>query len=173
MNIANLLVTQDEVRHPARIRTMIDFVNSGGIFDKESILQHRPDRRPKLMMVSVFPDGIKYLHDGHHRALAIYYSERKLLLPEEFFLVEWESYEKYKEINFDCGWVTPFDPRYEVRVGEFCSFKNKATSLPAKEATIFIRKNRHLYVRPRTVKTVAELAFLFEENCYNVSALKE
>jgi hypothetical protein len=67
----------------------------------------------------------------------------------------------YAEINFEVGFVTPFDPRTEVRVPDFTAFRQEVFQLYARnpaEAVTFIRQNKARYARPHTRNTLAQLA---------------
>jgi len=66
--------------------------------------------------------------------------------------------------RFDLGFVTPFDPRIEVRSGNFGPFKSHILSLAEKsedEARKEILSKKHLYSSPRTVFTVDDIAKYF------------
>jgi hypothetical protein len=67
----------------------------------------------------------------------------------------------YAEINFEAGFVTPFDPRTEVRVPDFTAFRQEVFRLYAHnpdEAVAFIRQNKSRYARPHTRSNLAQLA---------------
>jgi hypothetical protein len=75
--------------------------------------------------------------------------------------VETYTYEMYAEINFEVGFVTPFDPRTEVRVPDFTAFREEVFRLydrNPEEAVAFIRQNKSRYARPYTRSNLAQLA---------------
>ena len=75
--------------------------------------------------------------------------------------METYTYEMYAEINFGKGFVTPFDPRTEVRVPDFTAFRQEVFRLYARnpeEAVAFIRQNKARYARPHTRSNLAQLA---------------
>jgi hypothetical protein len=82
------------------------------------------------------------------------------LWPEEYQVTAW-SYEQYQEVNLAAGWVTPFDPRAEVRVADLVAWKQRALELAQREreqAERWIRERRSEFSRRREIRTVAELA---------------
>jgi hypothetical protein len=100
------------------------------------------------------------IRDGHHRCLATYIGGRAYLRHDEY-LVEAYTYEMYAEINFEAGFVTPFDPRTEVRVPDFTAFRQEVFRLYARnpeEAVAFIRQNKSRYARPHMRNNLAQLA---------------
>jgi hypothetical protein len=67
----------------------------------------------------------------------------------------------YAEINFEKGFVTPFDPRTEVRVPDFTAFRQEVFRLYARnpeEAIAFIRQNKARYARPHRRSNLTQLA---------------
>jgi hypothetical protein len=67
----------------------------------------------------------------------------------------------YTQINFEAGFVTPFDPRTEVRVPDFTAFRQEVFRLYAhnpEAAVAFIRQNKSRYARLHTRSNLAQLA---------------
>ena len=100
------------------------------------------------------------IRDGHHRCLATYLGGRAYLRHDEY-RIEVYTYEMYAEINFVAGFVTPFDPRTEVRIPDFGSFREEALHLYARspEAAVkFIRQNKVRYARSRKYYSLSQMA---------------
>lgn len=105
---------------------------------------------------------MKYLWDGHHRVVAIWLGGRDVLYPSECLIVSNSTYELTSKIRWHLGFVTPFDPRIEVRSSNFAPFKANVLSLSMsgrrKEAEEHVLASRAVYCSPRTVHTVEQLA---------------
>ena len=84
-----------------------------------------------LSAIARFPDDRMMIRDGHHRCLATYIGGRTYLRHDEYS-VETYTYEMYAEINFEAGFVTPFDPHTEVRVPDFTAFRQEVFRLYAR-----------------------------------------
>ena len=71
------------------------------------------------------------------------------------------TYGEYLEINFGCGWVTPFDPRTHARKADFASWKQGVIALarvdPAR-AEAMIRSQPSGYSEPRRYSDIGSLA---------------
>jgi hypothetical protein len=158
MLIDELKVTQSGIRDTDQLLEMIKFVKEGGIFTPEVLEKnYKGVSVPKKIAISIFPDGEKFIHDGHTRTLAIYLGGRHELHEEEFIKQNW-LYEDYLTSSIDAGWVTPFDPRKEVRLPDFFEFKNEALSAESFFTYYaFIKENRHRYCLPREVNHIADL----------------
>ena len=161
LDLNKLYVMQDGVRAAEQIPGMIEFVKKGGVWTLQN-LQHYANQhslKPSpIMEISLFPDGKLMIHDGHHRAIATYLGGRTFLYPSEFWIRNW-TYEDYTGINFAARWVTPFDPRTDLRSAEIYGFKSKAMKLfetaGEKTALDFIRS--HMFTKPRDVYFVPEM----------------
>lgn len=97
--ISELVVTQFGYRADSQVEAMIYFVSHGGEFSAT----------PKVALFEL-DDGRLYIHDGHHRSMAIYLSGRDCLLPTEYVLTK-NTFAALQSVNFDVGYVTPYDPR--------------------------------------------------------------
>lgn len=74
------------------------------------------------------------------------------------------TYDFTARIRWEVGFVTPFDPRIEVRTSNFFHFKTEMLRLgesgQIEEAEARILASKDIYVAPRTLRTIAELAAL-------------
>ncbi len=164
IDLDELSVMQDELRHESNfIEEMIQFVSDGGFWTEESIAQYAErigTNRFKLMeLVQFNEDGRYMVHDGHHRVVATWLGGRSYLRSDEFVLKHW-NYTDYQGINFANRWVTPFDPKSEIRIPDISIFKTKAIELAKTDeeaAKKFILENRNIYAKPRLVTGVSNL----------------
>ena len=166
LEIAKLGITQEHLRNPEQIAGMIDFAFAGGHFNKESLLDCR-DLPENLIEVSRFEDGALYLRNGHHRVVAIHLAERTFLYDDEYSITDWR-YSNYSRIKFFRdngewqGWVTPFDVKTQVRIGDFLDFKRQIKAIYYEHgegaAVDCILNNPTMYKKEKTIHTVAELA---------------
>lgn len=163
LQLDTLGIMHDEIRHKQQVVEMSWLVRDG-LFWTRDILRSHADKHhapvPQLIAVARFPDGRMMIRDGHHRCLATYIGDRAYLRHDEY-VVETYTYEMYAEINFEAGFVTPFDPRTEVRVPDFTAFRQEVFRLYAhnpEEAIAFIRQNKSRYARPYTRSNLAQLA---------------
>jgi hypothetical protein len=92
------------------------FVAAGGVFNEESLRHHNPSRH-SLIALSETEDGELWIRDGYHRIYVISFYGRPLHADEYF--IEQRSYDEYQTINLARTWVTPFDPRKEIRKADF------------------------------------------------------
>jgi len=149
MPLHRLNVTQEAVRNPQQLRELVQFVQAGGTFTG--------------ICVFGFPDQQMFLHDGHHRVLAVFLAGREQLLPSEYVVIR-STYEDINSVFFEKCFVTPYDPRKEVRLGNFGDFKQTALELfrqgKEAEARQYIAEQRSTYSALRTMNTIAELAAL-------------
>lgn len=153
---------QDTMRDAMQVAEMIQYIQDGGLWTQDRIKAHADthNRRAASIYISRFPEDVKMIHDGHHRIVATYLGGRSELQESEYDIGDW-TYESYKEVNFNNGFVTPFDPVTEVRLDNFFSFKVEALRIAQssrEEAKTYISTHKHLYARPRRLKTVHELA---------------
>lgn len=153
LHFSELRITQDGLRNRSQLDAMIEFVKRGGIFTRDVITEYLHSSR--LVGVNEFEDGRKFVHDGHHRLVAIKLSGvRDFLYPEEYFITKL-PYARYTKANFSNGWYTPFDPRTHVRVCDFGVFKDQVIDLAndsPEQAIEFIEANRTVYLRERTAR---------------------
>lgn len=165
VDLESLLVSQDGVHTASQIPSMIEFVFDGGIFNSAFLDEWAYIKGIKpspLIKITEFPDGLRLLQDGHHRCIAIYLGERKFLYPEEYVVEHW-GYDNYAGINFVTGWVTPYNPKTEIRVPDFRKYKTAIlddvkAGKDHDQIKAYIRANPDLYRKPRNVHTIMELA---------------
>jgi hypothetical protein len=163
LQLDTLGIMHDEIRHKHQVVEMSWLVRDG-LFWTGDVLRAHADKYhtlvPRLIAIARFPDGRMMIRDGHHRCLATYLGGRAYLRHDEY-IVETYTYEMYAEINFKAGFVTPFDPRTEVRVPDFTAFRQEVFRLYARnpeEAIAFIRQNKSRYARPYRRSNLAQLA---------------
>src|SRR5215813_11595598 len=154
LQLDTLGIMHDEIRHKHQVVEMSWLVRDGLFWTQDVLCAHADKYHtlvPRLIAIARFPDGRMMIRDGHHRCLATYLGGRAYLRHDEY-RIEVYTYEMYAEINFVAGFVTPFDPRTEVRIPDFGSFRQEALLLYARspEAAVkFIRQNRFRYAHPR------------------------
>jgi hypothetical protein len=160
IHIDDLSITQDGFRFPRQIQEMVELVASNGRFNLGALAAHNNGDDLRLINIARFEDGRHFIHDGHHRVAAIYLGGRKFVHANEYEVTDWK-YEQYLEINLDKGWITPFDPRIELRVPDYTAYKQyvmeNLKACGKESATAFIKMARTSYTRPRTMLTVQDL----------------
>lgn len=163
IRLTDLVVMQHQLRDINQIGVMIEFVKEGNLWTADAIKKHNP--KGSIIYISRFPDQQLMIHDGHHRCVATYLSGRQVLHPEEFEIHNW-TYEDYNTINWERGYITPHDPRTEVRKPDLRAFKNSthaiANKLSIEQAEQWIVGCRLAYCEPRRFYTLAELAKQWE-----------
>ena len=157
--INSLIVTQEGFRNEPQMTDMMRFISRGGVFDIDSLGVFSNGKDIRLISISIFEDERCFIHDGHHRVAAIYLGGRDFLYKSEYTIKSW-TYLDYMESNLEKGWITPFDPRCEVRLSDYTEFKNDIKSIMGsnKEFIDFvIRANRATYVLPRRSLTIQDM----------------
>lgn len=154
LDINKLLVTQKQVRNYQQLNEMILFAKDGGFFTSNALMKY-PSRGKfsPLIEITVFEDGQHFIHDGHHRAAAIYLSNRSFIDRTEYRIRNF-TYDDYLNPNLKVEWWTPFDPRVEVRLSDMSVYKELINSLirnQESDETIlrYIISNRHMYAEER------------------------
>jgi len=164
IEIKDLLVTQNVLRNFKQIDGMVEHVNHDGLWTTKALNSFNQDFIEHLIAISEFPDGNRYIRDGHHRCVATFMSGRDYLLDSEYIITPM-TYEQYMSINFDVGWVTPFDPRHEARLSDFMDFKRLVIYMRSDhtddKVVEHIRQNKYKYMCPRTMSTVSDLISLY------------
>lgn len=151
MHVEKLFLMQDGFRRStSSLESMIEFVSDGGFFNPQT-LSARASGRAALIVLNRFEDQRYFVHDGLHRVASIFLGRDSGLLDESEYRIQEYSYQEYEEINLEQGYVTPFDPRQEVRVADLAEFKAKVGELIESEVSLleFIEDNKSLYVRSR------------------------
>jgi len=174
IKIEDLIVTQNILRNFDQIDDMVDHVSIDGLWTSEVLRDFNSwatrfptksqNNTEHLIAISEFPDGLKYIRDGHHRCVATLLGGRSYLLDDEYVLTK-RTYEDYMDINLDVGWVTPFDPKTEVRLSEFMDFKKLVMYMTSDhtedEIIEYIKQNKSKYMCHRTMMTVSDLISLY------------
>ncbi len=167
--LVTLEITQQTLRYADKIDPMIEFVQSGGFWTQEALAdfaKRNGKGDTRSINITVFEDGRRMLHDGLHRCTSTLLAGRQYLREDEYELNPW-TYESYLTPNFELGFVTPFDPRTEVRVEDWHAYKAEVMAIAAVdkvEAAAFISRNRDRYCRPKTVLTVGEVAAIWMQS---------
>lgn len=172
MKLHDLIVMQQQLRHIECVPQMMEHVRCGGLWNREYLhsFAKKNNLRPSpLIQISKFNDGLFYLHDGHHRSVATRLGGRKEFYPEEYEIKTW-TYEQYLNINFNIGFVTPFDPRTQCRKAELSHFKKKIrdiakTNRGYAEELIWLAwkglcPDEDFYWEPRVIRSVLDLVKL-------------
>lgn len=95
-----------------------------------------------------------YIWDGHHRVAAIFMGGRQELEPSEYTVMIC-NFEFATTVHLAKWFVTPFDPRTEIRVCDLGPFKDQVADLLHKkkkskdEVVKFIMENKERYVKKR------------------------
>lgn len=109
MNYEDIIPTHNSLRNPASFFVFLD---------KPSLITNATTK-PLLLKTE---DDKLYLNDGHHRLTAAYH----LGIPITDIEFNYASY-TYLDLltpNFEIGWLTPYDPRVNVRRSDCLKFKN-------------------------------------------------
>jgi len=142
LRIEECFVSQHGLRNVGQLSSMIEFVKQGGRFNAESLNPPGP-----LIHITRFEDGQFYVQDGHHRMCAIVLAGRPFLFEDEYWIEDWK-YKQFLEINFDCNWLTPYNPQTEARLPDYKTYKDTVINykkVSNSNAIEFITRNRHLY----------------------------
>lgn len=177
ISIDDLIVTQRGIREASLLKEMVKHVEKGGYYTfdvlKNWVENNKPNfsRSTPLIQISRFPDGLLYIHDGHHRVLSMMLAGRKYISKEEYNLKDWE-YEEYLEVNFSNNWLTPFDPRVEVRFSEFFNFKNRVWGIynnqSPQHAYHLIKTKSELYKTKREVYHIRDILNEIQHNSSSI-----
>jgi len=157
LEIDTILPTQCGLRNYGQVAAMVTFVREDGFFTADKLRSH--SAYDSLMSIRRFEDNSLFLHDGHHRMLAIWLAGRNFIRTDEFELTTWQ-YKDYTASNIEAGFLTPFHPQKEVRRAEFHSFREEAREIAkvsAEEAIAFIEKNRDRYCQHRDCWHIKEI----------------
>jgi hypothetical protein len=107
-------------------------------------------------------EGKLYVHDGHHRLVSAF-MRGYASIPESDCHIESLSLEEYDQINYEKGYVTPFNLIEECRQPEFYRFKKMVMNSYLKGGDVntlteIIRNARYMYAEKRIVQSIRELA---------------
>ena len=138
------------------IRELIPTHNRLRDISRLSSIQHNTFAPP---FISLANDKC-FVHDGHHRLVCMLSRGQKWL--DEYHLEEY-SYEDYNDINFDKGYVTPFDLHTECRLPDFYKFKEVIMRLYNTDSwnideleNLIINKHKY-YTETRYIHTMGQL----------------
>lgn len=169
IDFKDLFVSQTNLRHLSDLKSMINYVKSGGFWTPDHLqqfaTQNNLTRISPIIQVSRFEDGKLFIHDGHHRGVATYLGERTYLRADEYKISDWK-YENYLEINHGNGWYTPFDPRIHLRTPDFAKFKQLARekfSENPETAIQWILEHYDLFRQDRKIHGIYTIADLSEK----------
>lgn len=149
--LCSLVPTHNRLRNPHMIQVFRDEILSQKSGKPKSIVfKHK---------ITIFEcNGVKFLHDGHHRICAYYsigfYSKnyRDFLIEEDKIYHQVVDIDFFTKPNIAAGWVTPYNPFAQVRTPDFFHLKPKLF-----ENYSTIERLLPLYTEPREVKTIDEL----------------
>jgi len=152
LSLDTLIPMQSGLRLPKdEFESMLNYVASGGLFDSNSI-------DGPLICLTEFEDGQLFIRDGLHRLCAVL--SRRIgivnlqdhVLDSSEYFIENMSYSMFKDINLDKMWITPFDPKTEVRKSDFYSFRQSVLNLISRNINPidFILSNSNKYSVTRT-----------------------
>lgn len=135
---------------------MAKFVKRGNLFSIEHL------QGGNLIEIAKMEDGKLYLHNGHHRCVAIAATRKRDYLDENEYYIKDRTYSQYNSINFDVGYVTPHDVRIETRVPDLETYKEFIGRVHYEYGdeicTDIIRLSRRLYCTTRRLSNVYMLA---------------
>lgn len=157
--LEDLTITQELLRNPQQLPKMVQLVKNGAAFDEEALRAH--GSAEKLIEIAQFEDKHVFLHNGHHRCVAIWLGGRFHLEDSEYYIKQWK-YEDYDTISFDNQYYTPFDIVNEVRIQNLAPYKtfikNIIHEFGEEMAYDVIWQAKPLYATERKLKQVYELA---------------
>lgn len=154
IKIDKLIVTQNGLRNEKQLNSMHTFLTGGKRFLLENLKPPGP-----LIQIAMFEDGKMYIADGHHRTIAIVLSGRDYLDEGEYEIQQW-TYRQWGEVNFQCGWVTPYDPRTHVRVADYSRYKDNIRQhlhIGIDATLLYIKTNKDRYAKPREITTIQDM----------------
>ena len=155
LELASLRVTQVSLRTLRQMADLIEHLAGGGDWGCVAT--------EEAIQIVRFEDGELFLRDGHHRCVASLAAGRKALDPFEYKLEDWR-YSSWAAPNLETGFITPYDPRTEIRVADLAPHRAavdavvSARGRPAAEE--YIMANRESYLVPggrHRFDTLAEL----------------
>ncbi len=168
MNIVDLIPTQEQFRNWKNIEKLRSFLISGGQFtvqDNRNDIQISIDR-------SDSKETKYYIHNGHHRLIALWLAGRMELAHSEYRSLDW-SYRDYLTFQPEIGFVMTFDPRSEVRIGEWHALKKEILrryddpNQGLEAALDFRNQVHHRYTEQRTIDSLADLASFYQRMVSN------
>eukprot|EP01114_Cavostelium_apophysatum_P020652 TRINITY_DN6981_c0_g1_i1.p1 TRINITY_DN6981_c0_g1~~TRINITY_DN6981_c0_g1_i1.p1 ORF type:complete len:253 (-),score=38.49 TRINITY_DN6981_c0_g1_i1:34-738(-) len=173
--LSELIVTQHGFRSQNRekLQQMINYVAKGGLFDDQELRRYKKEKHKETDRITLakferteqtIPHCCTYIWDGHHRVLAMYLGGRNYIDPSEYRIITNFRYDLTAKKHLSSGFVTPFDPREEVRLPGFYDFKKEALeeirrhNWSESEIDEYLEKNASRYKRKREFSTIGEMA---------------
>lgn len=156
MNYLDLIPTHNELRN---IRTFI--------FWSDMMKSRNFIKREKPALIIETEDSKKFIFDGHHYFCAAARNNIEFNVLD--FKIEKFTYEQLNSFNWDCNFITPFNPRTSCRLHNLPKFKSvfleKVSSclITKEQAEYLIRKKQHLYSESRIVDNLFNLIGKAEE----------
>lgn len=151
--IASLIPTHNRLRN----------IETFKYFGKRFLQDGNDWKRDDIITVVKTEDERYYLWNGHHQVCAAYYTFKRYI-PDECYKIVNMSYETVNTVNFDLGFVTPFDMRFDCRLPDFSQFKNQMISvygyIANKNKSIiknYIMNAGHRYKETRLVHNIKDL----------------
>lgn len=173
LEIDTLLVSQESISHE-KIKTMMSHVENGGIWSLDHLLAYsespsltrhgRNGLVSPLIAITRFEDGTLMVQNGHHRVRATR-TVRDFLHDEEYIISDWETHE-YSQINFDRTYVTPYDPRKQIRLLDFGDYKKKVMDIAVIDRVLakeYIKNHTVDYCKDRIVHTVMDMNVSYDQ----------
>jgi hypothetical protein len=130
---------------------MMNYVKEGGFFSLD-VIGKFGGKDKQLISIAQLPDNQEYIHNGHHRVLAIYLAGREYIRDDEYVNVS-RTYGQYMTCNFDSDYLTPFDPRKYTRIPDFSEFKAEIRDMVKKKISP-IEISRHIKLNDVRYKVV-------------------
>lgn len=149
MRIANLIPTHNSVRS-------LEVMEQWRIRFKQGIVL----RCNPLVVHSCTCCSRQYLHDGHHRAVALIKAGGTVLYEDEFVVKRANWCKLYNEINPLKDWLTPFNPVEEVRKSDVLYFKESIRRILSVNETL--RQNG--YKEQDIEETIRNRSLEYKEN---------
>lgn len=135
---------------------MASFARRGHLFTSDLLMGG------DLIEIARMEDGKLFIHNGHHRCVAIAGTRKRDYLDENEYYVKEQTYSLYNSINFDVGYVTPHDIKTEIRVPDLKNYKtfmqNVIDEYGYEMAEGIIAISKPLYANPRKLYDVYDLA---------------
>lgn len=159
--LERLIVTQNGLRNISQLGAMTSYISAGGKFTHESLLTFAHCKNlsvaPLIHIARV--DYKYYIHDGHHRILALFRAGRNYLKSDEYEVADY-THSEYAELGLARGWYTPFDLINECRLPNFKDYKTHIRELVnsglGDHAAAYSVAAASLYKEPRRVVLIDE-----------------
>ena len=165
LELAPLRVTQIALRNERQMTDLIEHAASGGSWYRDG------EAEQDLVKVVRFEDGELFLRDGHHRCIASLAGGRPTLRPTEYVIEDWE-YSAWAAPNMTTGFITPYDPRRNIRQADLEAHREAVAQIVRDEgedaAAAYIMAHPENYLAPGGRKgrdTLSDLLRTWEREC--------